>query len=264
MLKEQILRLRDVVRYLRGPNGCKWDQKQEINNFISFMREELDELEDALDKKNVSNFREELGDVLCQIMFIGEICEEKRWFSLSESVFSITEKLIRRHPHIFKLSETDDLESDQVIEQWNLIKAEEKNTKDYFIETTLNLDDAFGFAETIQLKASAVNFDWKDPLEVLEKVKEEVNELEEAIKSAEQDKIEDEIGDVLFSIINLSRFLKVNLNNSLKQSSNKFIKRFKKIEDKLAETGTNLLDSDFSTMDGIWDSIKAENDKKDS
>ena len=263
MLQDQILRLRDVVRHLRGPDGCKWDQKQKISDFISFMREELDELEEACKKKDIPNFREELGDVLCQIMFIGEICEEKKWFTLSESVFTITEKLIRRHPHIFNIS-GNDLESDQVIEQWNKIKATEKKQKDYFIETTTHMKDAFCFAEMVQRKASSVKFDWKDPIDVLEKVKEEINELEEVMEISDQDKIEDEIGDVLFSVINLSRFLKVDLGKALKRSSDKFVERFKKIEDRLAESGADLLDSDFSTMDEIWDSIKAGNVKKDN
>ncbi|MCK5682599.1 nucleoside triphosphate pyrophosphohydrolase, partial [bacterium] len=113
-------------------------------------------------------------------------------------------------------------------------------------------------------KASSVKFDWKDPIDVLEKVKEEINELEEVMEISDQDKIEDEIGDVLFSVINLSRFLKVDLGKALKRSSDKFVERFKKIEDRLAESGADLLDSDFSTMDEIWDSIKAGNVKKDN
>lgn len=259
----QIQRLNDIVRHLRGPDGCKWDRKQKIEDFIGFLREELVEFETAYTSRDLPNLREELGDVFCQFMFIAEICEENRWFSLSESIASICEKLIRRHPHIFNVSEQDDLESDKVIELWNKVKQDEKSRKDHFIETTMHLKDSFRFAEMIQQKASAVKFDWDNPGDVMKKVKEEVEELDEVLHSGNNDRIEAELGDIMFSLINLSRFLKIDLGSALQKSNEKFISRFKKIEEKLKSTGVSILDADFQTLDKIWDSVKAEDDQKD-
>lgn len=260
--KNAICKLVQVMRKLRAPDGCPWDREQTHASLMPFIMEECGEFLDALAAKDDENMREELGDVLMQIVLHSVIAEERGMFDFYDVTKDVTEKMIYRHPHVFSDAKVSD--ASQVLVQWDKLKAKEKN---HAVATSL-LDGipchapALLQAEKIQKKAAKAGFDWKEQQEILAKIREELDELQEAMleggKSEDAEKrIDEELGDLLFACANLSRFRKrASGEVLLAASSAKFKKRFQYIEKVLASSGRKFEDCTLEELDRIWEEAK--------
>ena len=254
---KEIDELLKVMDTLRGENGCNWDKKQTHDTLIPYLLEESYEVVDALEKRDKENLKEELGDLLFQIVFHSKIASEKKEFEMKDVALGIIEKLIRRHPHVFR--EKEDLHPDEVISNWEKIKEKEKSSKKKNL-----LDDvpisfpALQRANKIQEKVSSVGFDWEDTQGVLDKVEEELNELKEEINqnSKNNPRIEEEFGDLMFSMVNLSRFLKINPETALRKANQKFENRFQFVEKMANLEDKNLKNMSKEEMEILWQKSK--------
>jgi len=245
-------RLVTLMAQLRGENGCPWDREQTHQSLRQYLLEETYEVLEALDENDYEELKCELGDLLLQIVFHARIAEERGDFDIWDVARCINEKLIRRHPHVF-----GDLalnSSEEVVVNWEKIKMKEGKTSviDGVPKALSSLLRAF----RIQKKAAQVGFDWTEVAEVWQKIREEEKELTEAIQENNPLKIQEEFGDLLFSLVNLARFIKVNPEDALRNTINKFIYRFQLIEKKLSEQGKSMEACTLQEMDQIWDSIK--------
>ncbi|KSV58076.1 nucleoside triphosphate pyrophosphohydrolase [Acetivibrio ethanolgignens] len=245
-----------IIRRLRAEDGCPWDREQTHESLRGCMLEEAYEVAEAIDNKDVANLREELGDVLLQVAMHSVIAEEQEEFTMNEVLGEVGEKMIRRHPHVFGEIKVDT--SSQALANWEEIKKAEKkeNTTSESILRVPKALPAAMRAEKVQKKAAKVGFDFADYEEAYKKVEEELLELEEARKTGNKCKIEDEFGDLLFSIINLSRFLQINAENSLTNATNKFINRFVSVESLALEEGRQLKDMTIDEMNDLWNRVK--------
>jgi len=243
----------NIVKRLR--KDCPWDRIQTHLSLRRCLLEETYEVLEAIDEGNMQELKKELGDILLQVVFHSNIAEENKDFTLSEVIRSETSKLIERHPHVFGDVQVKD--SDEVKKNWERLKKKEGRIS--IIDGIPEELPALLKAYRIQEKASKVGFDWKDEKPVFDKIIEEINELRNNIDTGKPVKeIEDEFGDVLFSIVNYSRFLKINPEDALRRTIKKFRKRFQKIE-KFAEENNKVLDEmTLEEMDEIWNKAKAE------
>lgn len=243
----------NIVKRLR--KDCPWDRIQTHLSLRRCLLEETYEVLEAIDEGNMQELKKELGDILLQVVFHSNIAEENKDFTLSEVIRSETSKLIERHPHVFGDVQVKD--SDEVKKNWERLKKKEGRIS--IIDGIPEELPALLKAYRIQEKASKVGFDWKDEKPVFDKIIEEINELRNNIDTGKPVKeIEDEFGDVLFSIVNYSRFLKINPEDALRRTIKKFRKRFQKIE-KYAEENNKVLDEmTLEEMDEIWNKAKAE------
>lgn len=255
-----INKLIEIVRHLRSPNGCPWDKKQTHQSLKPMLVEECAELLDAIDEKDDENLREELGDILMHIIFHSIIAEEEKRFTFDEVIQEIAEKMERRHPHIF--GEKPKIhEADQVVELWQQIKAEEKThrKRDSILSGIPKNLPALLRAKIIQEKAASVGFDWKNQCDVLTKIDEEIKELIEAFDKKNDDNIEEEIGDLLFSIVNLCRFRNGKTAEAiLHNSTNKFEKRFKILETMIKSEGKDITKCSLDELDKLWEKAKSK------
>ncbi|HEY6368043.1 MAG TPA: nucleoside triphosphate pyrophosphohydrolase [Candidatus Binatia bacterium] len=253
---ETFAELLEVMAQLRGANGCPWDKEQSHTSLRSFLLEESHELLDALDEGNSQKIREELGDLLHQIIFHCQIAAEIGAFTAADVVRNLKDKMIRRHPHVFSGKPLPD--SETVLKQWAKIKAAEKG--DEAPKSALgNLPKsmpALARAQTITERASQVGFDWPDVAPVWRKVEEELTELKTACFSGDKQRTAEELGDLLFSLVNLSRFLGMQSEDALAQATERFIKRFHYVETRLRELGTSPAASSLEVMDGLWNEAK--------
>lgn len=246
----------EIIRVLRSKNGCPWDREQTHESLRSCMIEEAYEVVDAIDKKDISNLREELGDVLLQVVMHGVIAEEQEEFKLEDIIQEVSDKMVHRHPHVFGTKEVKD--SEEVLKNWEELKREEKK------ETTVSESirrvpialPANIRAAKVQKKAAKAGFDFDNYDEVLNKVYEELNELEEAKTTGDVCKIEEEFGDLLFSVVNLSRFLQINAENSLTNATNKFINRFVSVESLARLENRQLSELSIDEMNDLWNRVK--------
>jgi len=229
MYLNEFQRLVEIMQRLR--RECPWDNAQTPETLRQYIMEEAYETIEAIDNKNWLELRKELGDLLLQIVFQAEIAEEENRFTLNDVIHHINEKLIERHPHVF--GEVKVNNADEVKDNWERIKVEKENRQTIF-EGLPKIMSALLFAQRVQDKASQVGFDWEDPNGVLKKISEEISELETGIKNQNPEEIEGEIGDVIFSLVNLCRFHKINAEDVLRQTTEKFIARFQYIEKRLA------------------------------
>lgn len=243
----------DIVRKLR--NECPWDRIQTHLSLRRCLLEETYEVLEAIDNNNSSELKKELGDILLQVIFHSNIAEENNDFTLKDVIESETKKLIERHPHVF--GELIVKDSEEVKKNWEKLKKNEgrKSIIDGIPEELPALLKAY----RIQEKASKIGFDWKDEKPVFEKIVEEINELKENVNNGKPEKeIEDELGDVLFSIVNYARFLKINPEDALRRTVKKFRNRFQKIE-KYAEENNKVLDEmTLEEMDIVWEKAKEQ------
>ena len=248
-------KLREVVAQLRAPGGCPWDREQTNASLAPKLIEEVYEAVAAVQNSDDENLREELGDVLLLVVMHAEIAREQKRFDIDEVIEAITAKLIRRHPHVFGSSEVRD--SAGVVRQWDAIKLEEKKERkrNYLDEVGAALP-ALMRAQKIQRKAAHVNFDWSDPAEVMAKVDEELAETKAAIASGGEEKIAEEIGDLLFAIVNLARKRRLDAETLLQAANDKFVRRFHALEDALRVQGKNLGDVGLDELDEIWNAQK--------
>jgi MazG family protein len=246
-------KLCEIVARLRAPGGCPWDREQTHDSLLPAIIEEAYEVVEAARTRNDAHFTEELGDLVLLVVMHAEIAREDGRFNMDNVLADVTEKLIRRHPHVFGKSDTRD--SGAVLKQWESIKRTEKTGK-HFLESLPAALPALMRAQKVQSKVARVNFDWAEASDVIAKVEEELNELKEAVASQEQSAIEDEIGDLLFAVVNLARKCKLDAESTLQTATNKFIARFNRLEDKLQEQGKRLGDVDLAELDEIWTKVK--------
>jgi MazG family protein len=242
-----------IVAKLRAPGGCPWDREQTHESLLPALIEEAYEVVGAGRAKDAANFREELGDLLLLIVMHAEIAREAGTFNIDKVVGDVTEKLIRRHPHVFGDSNVRD--SGGVVKQWESIKREEKASQHY-LDGLPGALPALMRAQKAQSKAARVNFDWTDLRDVMAKVEEEIGELKRAILSEHRQSTEDEIGDLMFAVVNLARKCGFDAESTLQSATNKFVARFNGLEDELHARGKKLGDVDLAEMDEIWNEIK--------
>jgi MazG family protein len=253
-----------VMARLRAPGGCPWDREQTYASLAPYLLEESYEAFDAIFEAaegQTENLREELGDVLLQVIFHSQIAAENEDFSIEEVVRGVTEKLILRHPHVFgelELTSTDD-----VLQNWDALKNAERQAsgKTEKVKESILDDVSVKFpalleAQKITQKAAKVGFDWQNAEQIFDKLYEEVEELKSALKDKNEKNMQEEIGDLLFVVVNLARHLQIDAETSLKLTNRKFRQRFGYVEKKLKENNKNLSEATISEMDSLWDEAK--------
>ncbi len=247
---EAFNRLLDIMDDLR--EKCPWDKKQTLESLRHLTIEETYELADAILDNDLEEIKKELGDLLLHIVFYAKIGSEKKAFDIADVATSISEKLIDRHPHIYGDVEVKD--EKEVKENWEKLKL--KEGKNSVLEGVPRSLPAMIKANRIQDKVAGVGFDWENPEQVWEKVQEELSELNEELASNDQEKIEKEFGDVLFSMVNYARFIGVNPENALEKTNKKFIQRFQYLEQAAKKVGKSLHDMSLAEMDVFWEESK--------
>jgi tetrapyrrole methylase family protein / MazG family protein len=252
--KDWVQEIVNIMAQLRAPNGCPWDQEQTHISLKPYLIEESCEVIDAIDDGDMKNLEEELGDVLMNIVFHAQLASEKGLFTFQDVARNISEKMIRRHPHVFGDSHLTS--SADVEKQWQEIKREEKSERTSALEGIPRSLPPLYRAQKLQKRAAKVGFDWPDFNGPLEKIDEELAELKAEIKAGNQEKIEEEFGDLLFSMVNLSRHLKIDSGNALNLANRKFIDRFTSIEEIAKERNQNFESLSLEQMDTIWNEVK--------
>ena len=257
-----IARLIEIMAALRTPgSGCPWDLEQNFATIAPYTLEEAYEVADAIARNDLDDLREELGDLLLQVVFHARMAQEQGAFDFGDVVAAITEKLLRRHPHVF--GEARGATPDEVKVLWDRIKSEEKAQRPPSAEQTKALAGvpvalpALTRALKLQAKAGKVGFDWNDPLAVLAKIREEADEIEAEIKAGGENR-GGEVGDLLFAVVNLARHLDADPEAMLRAANLKFERRFGEIERALAAKGKTPQDSTLAEMDALWDAAKAQ------
>ncbi|HUI82205.1 MAG TPA: nucleoside triphosphate pyrophosphohydrolase [Bryobacteraceae bacterium] len=255
---EKFQQLVAIMARLRGPNGCPWDREQTFDTIKPYTLEETYEVIDAIDRREWNEVAEELGDLLLQVVFYAQMAEEQKLFDIGAAIDAVNQKLIRRHPHVFG-EETAETAGD-VKRIWGEIKAAEKKDKGKdktgLLASVPRAMPALVEAQQIASRAAAVGFDWENPDQVIEKLHEELAELDEARRNASPTELENEIGDLFFVLVNLARFMKVDPEQALRRTNAKFRERFGYIERKLGERGKKLEESNLAEMEELWQEAK--------
>jgi len=253
--------LYDVVARLRGPGGCPWDREQDSFSLRGNLIEETYECIEAIDEKDPAHVKEELGDIFLVATMIAFFNEEEGLFSVADALETASEKLVRRHPHVF--GETKVRDSGEVLNNWDRIKVEQEGRipKDSVLDEVSAALPPLDRAWKLQKKAAKSGFDWPNIDGVIAKIREELDEAREAAQEAartgSREKTEEELGDLLFSVVNLCRHLKVEPSLALRRTNGKFVKRFKHVEKKMKETGQQMCPENLGMMDRYWDEAKA-------
>jgi tetrapyrrole methylase family protein/MazG family protein len=252
-----------LIKKLRSPEGCPWDRKQKKEDLGKYILEEAYEVFDSLEEKNSQALKEELGDLLFQILFLAEISEDAGLFSLGDVLEEIRKKMIRRHPYVFGDKKVNSVQ--EVKENWQQIKKKERDNKnsqqDIFANVPRSLP-ALKRAQKITAIAATYGFDWSKIKEVLKKLKEELKEFGLAVKKGNQNKTEEELGDILFTLVNISRFVQVDAETALSKTTNKFLRRFSYITGQLSARGASLEKADLTEMDALWNEAKIKDNDK--
>jgi MazG family protein len=254
---DALLRLLDIMQRLRAPGGCPWDREQTLSSLRPYVLEETYEVLEAIDAGDVAAHREELGDLLLQIVFQAELRREAGAFEFADVADAISDKLVSRHPHVFGNADVRDAEG--VLRQWAALKREEKLKKGggrSVLEGVPREMPALARADRLTEKASRIGFDWPDAAGARAKLTEEVAELDEAIAAGDRAEIEHELGDALFALANLGRKLGVAPEEALRATLGRFIWRFNFVEDELARRGVKHGEATLAQMDGLWDEAK--------
>jgi tetrapyrrole methylase family protein / MazG family protein len=253
-------RLLSIIRRLRAPDGCPWDREQTPASLRGSVIEEAYECAAAITSGDEVNLKEELGDLLMVAGLIACMKEEQGAFTVEDVLDTVSEKLIRRHPHVFHAPAG--LTSSAVVHQWDRIKEEEKPGRSSSALSSLPGHlPPLEKAARIQARVSKVGFDWKSAAPVWDKLREEISELEAAVGGAEPARVEDEVGDILFTVVNLARLLGVDAGVALHATNEKFSRRFKRVEDLLAGEGLTTKEAGLDHMDHLWNQVKAEERK---
>ncbi len=252
-IDEKFSRLVQIMARLRGEDGCPWDRQQTHKSLRQHLIEEAYEVLETIDEERYDELPGELGDLLLQVVFHAQMAEEAGLFTINDVVDSINEKLIRRHPHVFGDAEINTAEEQVVHWEQSKIKKEGKKSA---IDGVPRALPALLRAYRMQNKAATMGFDWADIGPVWEKVEEEMKELRQAAESGNKEDIEEELGDLLFSIVNLSRFLKVNPEDALRRTIEKFYRRFQQVEKEFEKREKPMTEATLDEMDKVWDHIK--------
>jgi len=253
-LSEKFQKLVEIIEKLRSEKGCPWDRVQTHDTLKRYLLEETYELIEAIEKKDDKAIKEELGDLLLQIVLHSQIAKEDGKFNIDDVIEKICKKMISRHPHVFGEAYFETPE--EVINQWDERKRQEGKLSCSILEGIPIALPSLLRAYKIQSRVSKVGFDWDSVQGIFSKIEEEIKELKNAIKSGNKDKMEEEIGDLLFSVVNLARFLKIDPEGALRKTNRKFEERFKKLEKLAQQKGRSLKDMSLSEMDSLWEEIK--------
>lgn len=250
-----VARLQKIVSWLRAPDGCPWDREQTHSSLRPLLVEECHEVIDAIERADDANLREELGDLLLHVVMHAQLADERGAFTLDEIAATICEKMIRRHPHVFgdKLA----ADSEAVLKQWEQIKREEKGNDAGLLDGVARSLPALLRSQILQKKAARVGFDWPDVGPVYEKLAEEIGEIREAVGKNDAAGIEAEIGDLLFSAVNLARKLGVDAETALAGANKRFSSRFRHIEQTLLADGRAFEGTSLEELDRIWEQAKS-------
>ena len=251
---KSIQELVDIMSALRDPEtGCPWDRQQTMESIIPYTLEEIYELVDALERNNMEDVRDELGDLLFHVIFYSQMASESGSFGFADVIAGVCDKLKRRHPHVFSGQQVDTIED--VKSNWEKIKREER-AGDY-LDNIAKALPAMLRAEKLQKRAAQVGFDWDKPAPVLAKVEEEVSELKQAMDQPQHHaRLQDEVGDLFFAAINLARHLDINPETALRKANNKFEQRFRFIQTTLEEEGHDLETASMEKMEELWEQAK--------
>jgi MazG family protein len=254
---ERFERLVAIMARLRGPGGCPWDREQSFDTIKPYLLEETYEVLEAIDKRDWAALADELGDLLIQAVFFAQMAAEENKFRIDDSIDAIVQKLIRRHPHVFADGEAKT--ADDVKRRWDEIKADEKKSKGEsprgLLESVPRNLPALVEAQQVASKAAGVGFDWENADQVIEKLDEELGELQRAREGGNREELEGEIGDLLFVLVNLARFLKVDPEQALRKTNAKFRKRFAHVE-----AGAKLPGATIDEMEALWQEAKRADD----
>jgi MazG family protein len=255
---EKFQELVQLMARLRAPGGCPWDREQTFDSIKPYTLEETYEVLDAIDRRDWQDLAEELGDFLLQAVFYAQMAGERELFSIGDALDAINAKLIRRHPHVFGERSADS--AGDVLRIWGEAKAAEKAEKGSaaagLLASVPRALPALVEAQQITSRAARAGFDWENPDQVLEKLQEELAEFDQARRNARPHELEDELGDLLFVLVNLARFVKVDPEQALRRTNAKFRERFSYIERKLTERGRKLEESDIGEMEELWQEAK--------
>ncbi len=251
-------RLINLIRILRSENGCPWDMKQTPQSFHPYILEEYHEMVHAMNEGDKEDVVDEMGDLIFLVIFVAYMLEQQGMTTLKDIVDGVIEKMTRRHPHVF--GDATARTADEVIDRWREIKAAEQNIRrrESILDGVPRSLPALSRAQKLAGRASKVGFDWTRPEDVFKKIDEELNELHEAVSSESLKAVREELGDLLFVVVNAGRHLKVNCEAALNETSDKFERRFRYIESCLNAQGRSLEEADLEEMDTLWDAAKEE------
>ena len=250
---EELVRL---MTTLRGPSGCPWDREQSLPDLKPFVIEEAYEVVDAIDRDDRRALLEEIGDMLLEAVFIAEITREEGSFDIYDSITAIHDKLVRRHPHVFADVEAGDAE--EVLVNWEKLKNEERKAENKSVLSGVpQALPALLKGSRLTEKAARVGFDWRRTDDVFDKIDEEMRELRQAVAGGNTEEVEEEIGDVLFTLANIARKLEINPEEALQSTNRKFMRRFEAMERAVRDSGRNLDQLSLEEMDRLWDDAKA-------
>ncbi len=261
---EKFERLVEIIARLRGEGGCPWDREQTFDSIKPYTLEETYEVLDAIDRRDWRALAEELGDLVLQAVFYAQMAAEEGHFTIGDALDAVNAKLVRRHPHVF--GDGTARTAEQVLARWNEIKQEEKRERGEerqgLLDGVLRNQPALMEAAHLSKKAAAAGFDWPDIGGVFEKIREEIAELEKAREGASLEEIEGEIGDLLFTVVNVARFLGVDPEQALRRTNAKFRERFAQVEGGLAERGRSFRETTIEEMEELWQQAKKKEGSK--
>jgi len=254
-------RLVEIMARLRAPGGCPWDREQNFDTINPYLLEETYEVMDAIDARDWEGLAEELGDLLLQAVFFAQMASEEGRFGIADSIAAINDKLVRRHPHVF--ADGDARTSEDVKRRWDEIKAQEQHSKarprpQGLLAGVPRSLPALVEAQQIASRAAGAGFDWENVSQVLDKLREELAELDAARAAGRPDQIQDEIGDLLFVVVNIARFLKVDPEQALRSTNAKFRRRFAHVEEGLAAQGQTPQQATIDQMESLWQAAKRQ------
>jgi MazG family protein len=253
---DELEKLMALMGRLRGPEGCPWDREQTMRSLRPFILEEAYELVEAINGGETKSIREELGDLLLEVVFVNQIAAERKLFGMDEVIRGIHDKLVRRHPHVFETERVST--ADKALERWEQIKEREKEKRSSVLDGVPRSLAALARAQKISSRAAKAGFDWKSAEEVKAKVAEEVEELNKAVASGSSAAVEEEMGDILFALVNLARHLDVDAEVALSAAIEKFGERFRYLESALQAQGRSVSDADMEELDRLWEEAKIE------
>ncbi len=256
-LGEKFERLVQIMARLRSPEGCPWDRRQTFDTIKPYLLEETYEVLDAIDARDWRSLAEELGDLMLQVVFFAQMAAEEGLFTIADCLDAINDKLVRRHPHVF--GDATARTAEEVKQRWDVIKAQENRARGAasLLDGVSRAQPALAEATQISRKVASVGFDWANVDEVLEKLREEVEELGCARQEGRAEKLEEEIGDILFVVANIARHLHVDPEQALRRTNAKFRERFAYVEQQLRERGKKLEEASLEEMEALWQEAKS-------
>ncbi|HOJ49645.1 MAG TPA: nucleoside triphosphate pyrophosphohydrolase [Spirochaetota bacterium] len=247
-------KLVNIVKTLRGENGCEWDKKQTLESMKRYILEEIYELIESINKNDINEIKEEIGDILMHMVFLSRIAEENGWFDIKDALNTINNKLIYRHPHVFGDKKVDSVED--ILKNWEELKKQQKKEREYILDGIPNAMPPLRRSIKIQEKISRLGIDFKDIYSIINKIDEELNEVKESFKQGNKDSIKGEIGDLFFVLTRLALYLEIDPEDAIEKTNIKVIKRFKYIEDKLKKENKDITEAGFEELNKIWEESK--------